>query len=76
MGSFDPAMRASPVNSSTHGLACIIDPANVEPTSPDQLDESLNKFSPRGRIESKPIDIYIDQNNPVATSGYFPKPTA
>lgn len=55
-------------------MACIIDPANVEPTSPDQLDESLNKFSPRGgKFVSQPIDIYMDQENPVATSGYFPK---
>ena len=55
-------------------MACIIDPAEVEPQSPNQLNESLEGFHPKTKVihSGQPvIDIYVDQETPVATSGFF-----
>ena len=56
---------------SSQGPACIIAPENVEPSSPVNVNESIEALQP---VAGAAIDIYVDQDSPVMhKSAHFAK---
>ena len=54
---------------SSHKHACLITGENVEPMSPSNVNESIDKLQP-----SAAIDIYVDRDSPVIIkSAHFAK---
>ena len=51
----------------SQGLACInVDPDNVQPLSPDPLNESLKNISPKTKIQHhNVVEIFVDRDSPI-----------